>query len=344
MSGLLGSALAAGISGMAGAIADTAKTYETNRIDAEKRSMLMQLEETLARRVVEYKEQVLRGHETWKMDQADQRRRQTAGEIESEAELLATKRINKPVQDQADQAALAYSNSDLPQADKELAYRAAEEYASKNSSDTAPISSDDRIQAAIKLGHINPKDTAALSSKESEREMKALIAQGRIDSALQIAGAKGDIAMQVAGVRADAQRDVADSRGGPTNAQKAKNVEIDLARQTIEGMTQEEIKRRTQQFTNTGRENSEYDSQLAGRMKRAYQRKVGDDQWFDDLLASGTDIKAMTEETLPRSNDAILMKFKADKNMRGKGFKLGKRTPKGIEVLDSSGKLVGHYN
>ena len=335
---------AAGIAAAAGAAADIADGHIKNQQALDLKSQIMVMEELRDRRAQEYAARVLREHETWKPDQADQRRRHTAGEIEKEAGLLATGRANKPVQDQADRAALAYSDSDLPQADKDLAYRAAEEYARNNSSDTAPITGEDRLQAAIKLGHLGPKDVAGLANKETEQALRVAIAQGKIDSSLQIANAKGDIALQVAGIRADAQRDSAESRSESlTSVQRARNAEIELSRKAIEGLSQEEVKRRTQQYTNTGRENPEYDSQLARRVKRANQRKVGDDQWFDDLLEPGDSMKSPLEDSGTRSNDDILKEFMADKSMKAKGFKLGKRTPKGMEVLDASGKLIGHY-
>ena len=65
-----------------------------------------------------------------------------------------------------------------------------------------------------------------------------------------------------------------------TQAQQANNAEIDAARQAILGLTRDEIIRRTQPQTATGRENPDYDPYLASTVKRALDRKVGDDPDF----------------------------------------------------------------
>jgi len=59
---------------------------------------------------------------------------------------------------------------------------------------------------------------------------------------------------------------------------------------------------------------------------------------------SGTSPKS--DEAKPEETKAIppelKAKFTADASM--KKYKLGKNTPKGVEVLDSTGKVIGHYN
>lgn len=70
-------------------------------------------------------------------------------------------------------------------------------------------------------------------------------------------------------------------RNGPSLGQQRGNAEIDAARERIAGMDQAEIKRRTANFTATGRENPEYDPTLAKAVTLANRRKVGDDQEFD---------------------------------------------------------------
>jgi len=171
---------------------------------------------------------------------------------------------------------------------------------------------------------------------------KTEIENTKAGAQIQASQVRGADAAQV---RAAATRDAANSRAGaagqPSLAQKAKAIEIDLARQKIQGLSPEDIKARTQQFTNTGRENPNYDPQLAGQARLAFQRKVGDDPWFDNMLGGGVDISSLTGENGPRSNGQILKDFANDPAMSGK--KLGQRTAQGTEVFDSSGKLVGYY-
>lgn len=119
-------------------------------------------------------------------------------------------------------------------------------------------------------------------------------------------------------------------RSGPSLSQQRGNAEIDAARKRVAGLSPDEIQRRTQQFSATGRENKEFDPSLARDAKLANRRKVGDDNWFDlQQFDKGEDDKR------------LLRRFLEDKAMQGR--KLGKRTPLGIEVLEN-GRVVGHYN
>jgi hypothetical protein len=62
--------------------------------------------------------------------------------------------------------------------------------------------------------------------------------------------------------------------------------------------------------------------------------KVAD--YVDDYIAK----KSKGEKGLPRKDD-VATRFASDKDM--KGYTLGKDTPKGREVMDKGGKLVGHF-
>lgn len=70
-------------------------------------------------------------------------------------------------------------------------------------------------------------------------------------------------------------------RSGPTLSQQRGNAEIGAARERIAGLTPDEIKRKTANFTSTGRENPEYDPTLAKAVTLANRRMVGADEEFD---------------------------------------------------------------
>jgi len=73
--------------------------------------------------------------------------------------------------------------------------------------------------------------------------------------------------------------------GDTTPSQQAGNAEVDAARQYLLGnnLSMEEIQRRTQETTSTGRENVDYDPYLAKTFNLALSHKVGDDPEFDTL-------------------------------------------------------------
>jgi len=68
-----------------------------------------------------------------------------------------------------------------------------------------------------------------------------------------------------------------------TPTQQSKNSEIDAARAAITGLDREDILARTRQYTATGRENPNFDPFLASQVKKALQRKTGDDADFEEL-------------------------------------------------------------
>ena len=130
-------------------------------------------------------------------------------------------------------------------------------------------------------------------------------------------------------------KNVIDS-GRLTLPMRRANAEIDRARELVAGMSPEEIKRKTAKTTNTGRENPEFDATLERAVAQANRRKVGDDQWFDEKQSGQG-----TSATAAADGSDIAARFKADEGMQG--HSLGKQTDLGIEVLDASGKLIGHY-
>lgn len=121
--------------------------------------------------------------------------------------------------------------------------------------------------------------------------------------------------------------------GGPSLAQQNTNQQIEISRRKLAGMDPGEIRRKTQKFTDTGRDNPDYDPAIASHARLAAKRKYGDDAWYDEQGASPQPNSQQTQGTAER--------FASDQAM--KGYKLGKQTDKGFEVFNSAGKLVGHY-
>jgi hypothetical protein len=87
---------------------------------------------------------------------------------------------------------------------------------------------------------------------------------------------------------------------------------------------------RTANYTETGRENPDFDPTLAKAQSLAQRRLYGDDPGFE------------ARQQQPAKSDDAQSRFKADKAMAG--HTLGKQTERGTEVFDASGRLIGHYN
>lgn len=102
-------------------------------------------------------------------------------------------------------------------------------------------------------------------------------------------------------------------RSGPTLSQQRGNAEIGAARERIAGLTPEEIKRKTQQFSATGRENPEYDSTLAISVKQANLRMVGDDQEFDTRQQQAQPVQQPKAATFTRDDVHAAINAGADR-------------------------------
>lgn len=170
---------------------------------------------------------------------------------------------------------------------------------------------------------------------------QGLTARGQ-DIGLQRAQERNDVLTRGQDVRAGTAADRTASneaiaaariteRSGPSLGQQRGNAEIDAARSRVAGMDAAEIKRRTANFTATGRENPDYDPALAKAVTLANRRKVGADDEFDQR-----------QQPQQPAGDDVATRFAADQAM--KGFRLGKQSDRGHEVFDSSGRLVGHWN
>jgi hypothetical protein len=127
-------------------------------------------------------------------------------------------------------------------------------------------------------------------------------------------------------------------RSSPSLGQQRGNAEIDSARARVAGMDAAEIKRRTANFTATGRENPDYDPTLAKAVTLANRRKVGADDEFDQRQQPQQPAGA-NEHGYDRAD--VAQRFRSERAMDR--HKLGNDTPNGVEVLDVSGKVIGHY-
>lgn len=219
------------------------------------------------------------------------------------------------------------------------------------SDDTSPIrkpSRAERLQVrhdvAADLGY---DDAAANALKARDTETKADYYLGRGRNADQRL-AQGDRRLDLTEDLNDARIDNLDARTEATAAgkppkdltftQKARNAEIDRAREKVADLDETAIRVRTQKFSTTGRENKDYDPGLARASALAARRKVGDDPWFDSRNGSA----GGQPEAAPRADVAdVAGRFSADPAM--KSMRLGGLKPEGREVLDASGKLIGHY-
>lgn len=125
-----------------------------------------------------------------------------------------------------------------------------------------------------------------------------------------------------------------------TLGERRTNFEIDAARKAVAGLSPEEIRRRTQKQTDTGRENLHFDSAIERAASLANRRKIGDDAEFD---ARQQPAQSATPPTQDKAADGdVAARFAADPAM--KGHRAGAVTANGIEVRDSTGKLIGHYH
>ena len=199
----------------------------------------------------------------------------------------------------------------------------------------------DMALQAARSGEISAaKDLASADYMASRGDSAAArLAQGdrRLDMTEDLNAAKID--------NLDARSDLAVARTDAvgdekplTKIQQARNAEIDRAREKISGLDPAEIRRLSAKATNTGRENKDYDPSIARAASLAARRKVGEDDWFDRQFGTGDTPPAAS----PKAAVADMAnRFAADPAM--KSMRLGALKPKGREVLDNSGKLVGHY-
>lgn len=175
------------------------------------------------------------------------------------------------------------------------------------------------------------------SQKEQRQESRKLTHQTaledrRDDRAAARDDARDERLQKSIEAAAERQAKALDARGGLTAPQERSNAEIDAARERISSLDPAEVKRRSQKATNTGRENPDYDPSIARSAALAARRKIGDDDWFDGRQGQ----KPAASKVEP-----VQSRFAADPAM--KGYRMGRLTPNGHEVFDTSGQLIGHF-
>jgi len=201
-----------------------------------------------------------------------------------------------------------------------------------------------RHDVAADLGY-DESAAAALKARDVETRADYYGDRGKVASERL---AQGDRRLDLTEDLNDARIDNLDARTEATAAgkppkelsftQKARNAEIDRARKVLEGLDNAAIRVRTQKFSDSGRENKDYDPSIARAATLAARRKVGDDPWFDSRGGNA----GGQSEAAPRADIADLgNRFASDPAM--KGMRMGALKPEGREVLDASGKLIGHY-
>lgn len=187
------------------------------------------------------------------------------------------------------------------------------------------------------------KRAAAADTAQRQQALEVARQQGRLEAddrtlqrtQLQIDAADRRSAHQIVAAdnRLARQLEARADGGGLTAAQQRSNFEIDAARDAVAGLTPEDIRRRTAPTTATGRENPDYDPRLARHAALAARRKIGQDEVFD----------AMDRRPAPATPERreIVKRFQSDAAMSR--YRLGRDTPKGVEVLDAGGTLRGYY-
>lgn len=169
-----------------------------------------QLEQERQTALMQVRQQMEAQSQRSSVDLANEQRQKRSAEIEQGAGLIAAKRIETPpaVDAQADQAAMAYDDARqkglISQEDANSGYGAAAKYRDENSTKGSAVTADDRKESAIRQGYIEPKDAAILGNKDADREIKAAIASGRFENALQIAQMKGEFGMALGELKAAA--------------------------------------------------------------------------------------------------------------------------------------------
>lgn len=188
-----------------------------------------------------------------------------------------------------------------------------------------------QTQAILRGQDLNHE--AALSGQAVEAQRQTRL-DGRDAARFGLDARLADQADQRLGLesrRLDLSADRQTTRGGLTLNQDRQNQEIDAARERVAGLTADDIKRKTQQFSTTGRENPDFDPTLAKAASLANRRKIGADDLFDQRQQG---------QPQPQGGD-LATRFQGDKSMAG--HRLGKQTDQGTEVYDAQGRLIGHY-
>ena len=154
---------------------------------------------------------------------------------------------------------------------------------------TSPLG---RLGMDERRGYVSPAD-----AKARRRQLtRSKLPPGMTETAEGRLGFKPGF-VEAQGALAKAKRG---SGGRITLAQQRDNIEIDAARRELEasGLSREEILRRSQKATDTGRKNPDYDPFIGRLVGAATQRKIGDDPEFEQFYSRvyGTGPGALDEE------------------------------------------------
>jgi hypothetical protein len=207
---------------------------------------------------------------------------------------------------------------------------------------------------AEKMKWISPKryDQAVtgLAKQQAEATKRAheeRIATGKNTTSLEVAkinqgGADRRHAGTLAVQRDRLEFDKTRPDGGLTLAQQRQNEEILAAREIVGGLSDDEIRKRTQQYQQSGRINDDFDPGLARQVSLANRRLIGDDEAFDARTgrqpaaqpATGGKPKGTPIERAraAMADDPNMDGLTLGDQVMGKGFKVYK-----------DGKHVGYY-
>ena len=307
-----------------------------------------ELEEARSQRLTEFRQEMEIAKEKRGQAMLDQERTARVNRIDAAKRDLVQGDIQRKYADSDAAVADAEAGrTDFPLSPEQ---RAVIEQAKANDAQTMTDDPNNFVRAGMRTGDIAPKDVIASAQRANRNTTWQDVQMAKIMSGERNVDVRAGATTEAAQIRADASRDAAEARAGGTGSrgltvpQQAKNREIDAARKIVDALTPEDIKRKTSKFTNTGRENPDYDASLANRVRLAGQRKYGDDSVFDAQLDDAP------AKPSPAGNSSagqgkdigdIAQRFASDPAM--KGMRLGRETPTGREVFDASGKLLGHY-
>ncbi len=203
------------------------------------------------------------------------------------------------------------------------------------------------LQAVKFIADQNAKRQGEAATLDRQIQLETMRQQGRetaedrrdarLDKQLAATDARLGRQLSAMDARLGKQLEARERGGGLTLTQQRSNMEIDAAREMIDGLSDDGIRKRTTPTLLSGRENPDYDMALARAAKLASRRKVGEDEWFDERQGRQPAAAAKPAGTPKERAMAALAA-----NPETAGYTLGDQTAQGFKVLDKSGKLVGH--
>lgn len=208
--GLLGYAVAGAGEGLGQGMVSVGFEAMKQAMEQNRQAALLQMREEMDIAKEKRGQDIKIADEKRREETAKRLRETDAGLINQTAQDIASSkgRITTPadVGVEADNAAKAYntalSQGLITQSDANLGYRAAEQYREENSQPDKNPTLRDTAEARVKLGFDKPTDLMKLDDADSKREMQVAIAQGKVESALQIAQMKGDFGMMLGELKA----------------------------------------------------------------------------------------------------------------------------------------------